>query len=217
VKACAGTWHSFRPAHAFAIAISILFEAVMKHTIITLLVAAGMAASVGAESPQQAFVKAWKGQAVVVKSELYSLVYNERGLLGTTKSGRREGLLVVTSSQRGYLQFDGRQGRETVVAYDPTELVNAVSTAYQPDNLDVRQYRKLEPVAIERFVAGAELVVTNVRIERDEVRLELELPDGNKDSSTSLRVKWPLPLSPSFSERVELEGLLRQFVEIKRS
>ena len=189
----------------------------MKRTIMALLVLTAASTSVNAESPQQAFVKAWKGQAVVVKTELYSLVFNERGLLGTTKSGRREGLLVVTSARRGYLQFDGRQGRETVVAYDPTELVKAVSTAYQPDTLDVRPYRKLEPVAIERFVAGAELVVTNVRIERDEVRLELELPDGNKDSSTSLRVKWPLPLSPSFGERVELEELLRRFVEIKSS
>jgi hypothetical protein len=170
---------------------------------------------VGAESPQQVFVKAWKGQAVVVKSTLYSLVYNERGLMGNTRSGRREGLLVVTSSSGGHLQFDGRQGRETVVVKDPGLLVKAVSDAYQPDALEPRSYRKLEPLAIEQFVPGAELVVRDVRIERDEVKLEFEQADGSKDTTTSLRVRWPLPLSPSFGERGNVEDLLRRFVEIR--
>jgi hypothetical protein len=187
----------------------------MKHTIIALLVLASMTTTVKAESPRQAFVKAWKGQSVVVKTALYTLVYNERGKLGNTRSGLTEGLLVVTSSRGGHLQFDGRQGRDTVVAEDPALLVKAVSEAYRGNALDVRSYRRLEPLAIEQFVAGAELVVSDVRIERDEVKLELEQPDGSKDSMTSLRVKWPLPLSPSFSERRQLEDLLRQFVEIR--
>jgi hypothetical protein len=188
----------------------------MKHTITVLLVLACVTATVRAENPRQAFVKAWKGQSVVVKSALYSLVYNERGLMGNTRGGRREGLLVVTSSSRGYFQFDGRQGRETVVVKDPGLLVKAVSDAYQPDALEPRSYRKLEPLAIEQFVPGAELVVSDVRIERDEVKLEFEQPDGSKDTTTSLRVKWPLPLSPSFSERRNVEDLLRRFVEMRQ-
>ena len=187
----------------------------MKHPIIALVVLACMPTTVNAESPRQAFVSAWKGQSVVVKTALYSLVYNERGRLGNTRSGRREGLLVVTSPRGEHLQFDGRQGRDTVVATDPALLVKAVSAAYQGNALDVRSYRTIEPLAIEQFVPGAELVVTDVRIERDEVKLHLEQPDGSEDTTTSLRVKWPLPLSPSFSERGHLEDLLRRFVEIK--
>ena len=187
----------------------------MRHTIILFLVLACITAPVEAESPRQAFVKAWKGQAVLVKTTLYSLVYNERGMLGNTRGGRREGLLVVTSSSGGHLQFDGRQGRDTVVANDPARLVKAVSVAYEPNALEPRSYRKIEPLAIEQFVPGAELLVSNVSIERDEVILEFEQADGRKDTSTSLRVKWPLPLSPSFSERDQLEKLLRRFVEPK--
>jgi hypothetical protein len=187
----------------------------MKHLVVALIVSTGLAGTVEAESPRQAFVKAWKGQLVVVQADLYSLVFNERGLLGNTRSGQREGVLVVTSASRGHLQFNGRQGRETVVASSPAELVKAVSTAYQPDTLEIRSYRKIEPIAIERFVPGAELVVSAVHIERDEVKLELALPDSSKDSSTSLRVRMPLPFSPSFSERPQLEEILRRFVEIK--
>ena len=73
----------------------------------------------------------------------------------------------------------------------------------------------IEPLAIEQFVPGAELVVSDVRIERDEVKLEFEQADGSNDATTSLRVKLPLPFSPSFSERGHLEDLLRRFVEIR--
>lgn len=186
----------------------------MKHTITALVVSAGLAATVMAENPRQAFVNAWKGQSVIVKTELYSLVFNERGRLGNTHRGRREGLLVVTSSSDEHLQFNGRQGRNTMVAKDPARLVEAVSAAYQGDTLDVRPYRRIEPLAIERFVPGAELVVRDVRIDVDEVKLEFQLPDGSQDTTTSLRVKWPLPLSSSFTERQLIEGLLRKFVEI---
>lgn len=188
----------------------------MKHTIITLLALATVGTTVNADNPRQAFVKAWKGQPVVVKAPLYSLVFNERGTLGNTHAGRREGLLVVTSSTSRHLQFDGRQGRDTVIAKDPAQLVKAVSAAYQGDNLEIRSYRKIEPLAIEQFVPGAELVVSDVEVDRDVVTLQLQQADGGKDTSTSLRVKWPLPLSPSFSERPHLEELLQRFVEIRQ-
>ena len=186
----------------------------MKHTIIGLIVLAAIG-TVAAESPQQAFVKAWKGQPVVVKTALYSLVYNERGKLGTTTSGKREGVLVVTSSAGAYFQFDGRQARDTVVAKDLAQLITAVSAAYEANGLDVRPYRRLEPVGVERFEPGHELVVSDVRIERDELTLELAQPGGGRDTMTSLRVKWPLPFAPSFSERILLEELVRRFVDIK--
>ena len=53
-------------------------------------------------------------------------------------------------------------------------------------------------LAIEQFVPGAELVVSDVRIERDEVKLEFERR------------------SPSLNKCRHLEDLLRRFVEIRQ-
>ena len=186
----------------------------MKHTMMAVILLVCVGTTLAADSPRQEFVKAWKGQSVVVRSALYSLVYNERGRLGNTLRGLREGLLVVTSSNTQHFQFDGRQGRDTVVAEDPALLVKAVAAAYEANTLDVRPYRRLEPLGIEQFVPGAELVVTDVRVESDQVTLEFAEPDGSTDTTTSLRIQWPLPLSPSFRERRNLEDLLRRFLEI---
>lgn len=188
----------------------------MKHMIMALGVLAFFGTTAQAESPRESFVKSWKGQTVVVKAILYSLIYNERGRLGNTRNGQRDGLLVVTSSNGEHLQFNGRQGRDTVVANDPELLVKKVHAAYEADALDVRSYRKLEPLAIHRFQPGVELVVSDVSIGRDEVKLEFVQSGGGKDVVTSLRVRWPLPLSPSLSERGPLEHLLRRFIETKQ-
>lgn len=188
----------------------------MKHLIVGLIVLTGTSITVEAETPQQkAFVKSWSGQPVVLKRVLYSLIYNERGKLGTTRSGRREGLLVTTPLRGDYFQFDGRQARDSVVTNNPDQLVKAVFTEYEPDALDVRPYRKLDPLAVHRFEPGIELVISEVRIEPDEVRFEFVEPGGSKDAVTSLRIKWPLPLSPSFGERPPLEDVLLRFVEKK--
>ena len=186
----------------------------MKQLTVALVVLL-FAGTIAAESPQRAFAKAWTGQPVVLKRVLYSLIYNERGKLGTTRSGERAGLLVATPLRGEYFQFDGRHGRDTVTAKDPELLSRAVFAEYEIDALDVRPYRKLEPLAVHRFEAGVELVVSDVRIERDEVRLEFIEPTGSKETVTSLRVKWPLPLSPSFGERTPVEDVLRRFVEIR--
>jgi hypothetical protein len=188
----------------------------MRRPTIAVLALVSMTTAVAAESPRQAFVKAWKGQPVVVKATLYSLVYNERGTLGNMRRGLRDGLLVVTSGSGSHLQFDGRQGRETVTSADAAALIKGVSTAYQGDALDVRSYRRLEPVAIEQFVPGAELVVRDVHVESDVVTLELLPADGSKDTMTSLRVKWPMPLSSSFNERAQLDAIVRRFLAVRR-
>ncbi len=108
-----------------------------------------------AESPQQAFVKSWEGQDVVVKQTLYALVYNERGRLGNTYGARRDGLTVVTPNQGVYFQFDGRQGRDEVIQRDPQKILEAVNVEYQGDGLDVRSYRKLEALVLTRYDPGA--------------------------------------------------------------
>jgi hypothetical protein len=171
------------------------------------------------ETPQQSFVKRWEGQPVVVKQTLYTLVYNERGRLGNTRSGKRDGLTVVTPSAGTYLQFDGRQGRDAVVERQPQKVVEAVSVAYQPDSLDIRSYRKVEPVLMMRHDAGAELVVSSVRVERDTVRFSFSqgaAQSADEDPVTALTVKWPIPFSKSFTERELVENLIREFVDVAR-
>jgi hypothetical protein len=174
-----------------------------------------VSALTAAESPQQAFARRWEGKNVIVQQSLYTLVYNERGLLGNTHNGRRDGLTVVTPFEGIYFQFDGRQGRSDVAERDPQRILDEVAATYQADSLDVRSYRKVEPLIVERFDAGVELVAEKVRIERDTVRISFARrvgPDAGDDPVTSLTIKWPVPLSKSFSERDLIENLIRRFV-----
>ena len=176
------------------------------------------ATTVAAESPQQAFANAWTGQTVVVRHALYSLLYNERGRFNGTASGKRDGVLVATPSQGMYLQFDGRQGHDDVVEHDPQRLLAAVNTAYEEDTLDLRSYRKVEPLAVHLYQPGVELLVVAARVSRDLVVLDFAQPGGpDLGVVTSLRIKWPVPLSKSFSEREVVEGLIGQFVDPKRA
>jgi hypothetical protein len=171
-----------------------------------------------ADRPQRVFAKDWEGKHVIVKQTLFTLVYNERGLLGKTAAAKREGLTVVTPSDGTYLQFDGRQGQDDIAGRDAQRVVDKVVAAYSANNLDVRSYRKIEPLAVARYDAGVELVVSSVRMDRDTVRLSLVQmtgPDGADDPVTSLTIKWPLPLSRSFSERDNIEKLIRPFLDVK--
>jgi len=171
-------------------------------------------AAASADNPQQAFARRWQGRAVVLKLPLYTLVYNERGKLGTTRNNRRDGLTVVTPSNGVYYQFDGRQGRDDVAQRQVVGLVEAVNAAYQPDSLDVRAYRKVEPIVINRYDPGAEFIVTRVLIERDIVRVAFAASSSDADDPlTSLTVKWPVPISKSISEADLIDGLIRQFVD----
>src|SRR5262249_20381846 len=114
-----------------------------------------------------------------------------------------------------YLQFDGRQGREAVIERDAQRMIGAVEAAYAPDSLDLRSYRKVEPVAIATHQAGISMIVRRVQFGTDTVRLELA-PMANAGASddvvTWVTVKWPIPLSKSFSEADVVDGILRQFL-----
>ena len=181
-----------------------------------IVVASAFSAAPAAETPQLAFSRSWEGRQVRVKRTLYTLVYNERGRLGNTYSGRREGLTVLTPYDGIYFQFGGRQGRQDVVVRDPQQIIDAVAAEYQSDTLDLRSYRKVEPVMIARYDVGVALVVTKVWFERDTVRLILAESTGSavkENSETAITVRWPALLSGSFSERQLIEGLLAWFVE----
>jgi hypothetical protein len=189
-----------------------------RHAALVVMLMSASAVVRASDSPQDAFAKRWEGQSVMVRYPLYSLVYNERGKLGNTRANRRDGLTVVTASGGMYFQFDGRQSRNDVIGRDPERIVDAVSVEYQPDSLETRSYRKIEPLLITRYERGVELVVKSVRIERDSVRLIFARAggaDSSDDTATSLTVKWLAPLSKSFSERDLVEGLIRRFVDFK--
>ena len=177
-----------------------------------------LAHAVSAESPQRAFARRWTGRTVIVKQTLYTLVYNERGKLGNTTKDRRDGLVVVTPSDGVYYQFDGRQGRDEVKQRQPAGMLEAVNTAYEPDALELRSYRKVEPVVLNRYDPGVELTIGRVEFERDFVRVAFtrEVAAGT-DPVTWVTIKWPVPLSKSFSEENLVEALMRQFVDLPPS
>jgi len=170
-----------------------------------------------AENARDLFVRSWEGRLVTVRQTLYTLIYNERGKLGTTHAGRRDGLTVLTPSNGVYFQFDGRQGKDDIVAPVPQRILAAVSDAYGPETLDVRSYRKIEPVAVHQFSTGTQLVVGRIRFDRDVVKVGFVQPgnDVHDDPVTTVTIKWPLPLSNAFSERDYVDALLRTYVEPK--
>lgn len=170
------------------------------------------------ETPQQIFARSWEGRSVVVKQDLYTLVYNERGKLGNVRNGRRDGLMVVTPSSGAYLQFDGRQGKDDVVDKLPQRIFDAVNTAYTPDTLEVRAYRKVEPVVIHRYGKGFELYVSRVRVDRSLVRVafvQTPTTDPEEEPATWLTIKWPVPFNKAFSESGLVDDLIRQFVDVR--
>jgi hypothetical protein len=185
-------------------------------SIVALLVASAIELTATADPSQRALLAAWKGRTVVVRQRLFTLVYNERGRLGKTYSGRREGLTVATPDNGAYLQFDGRQHRGDVVVRDPQLMTAAVAREYEGDQLDVRTYSRLEPIVIVQYDAGMQLVVSSVDFGTDTVRLTLSQPDGPEGPDapmTALTVKWPVPFSKSFSEREQVERLIRAFID----
>src|SRR5262245_49773028 len=95
--------------------------------VLAVVLASGLPVLVAADGAQEAFSRHWEGRVVTVRQTLYSLVYNERGRLGTSHNGRRDGLTVVTPTNGVYFQFDGRQSRSDVAGRDPQRLVDAVS------------------------------------------------------------------------------------------
>jgi len=181
-----------------------------------ILLAAAVATLSASESPRKAFARKWEGRIVVVKQILYTLVYNERGLLGNTYHTRHDGLVVVTPFEGIYYQFDGRQSRGDVTTRDPQQILAAVSDMYQGDSLDVRSYQRLEPMVITQYDVGVELLVKEARVDRDMIRLSfVKAPGRNTDEAvTTLTIRWPVALSESLTEQDLIETLIDKFVEI---
>ena len=189
----------------------------LSHQFAAAVVVASVASIGASDSAQQVFAKSWEGRTVTLRRTLYSLVYNERGRLGKTYAGRHDGLTVVTPSSGIPFTFEGRQGKDDIVNVTPQAVFDEVTTAYQEEALDVRSYRKLEPLTLARYDANAEFVISGVRVTGDSVRVWLSEASGanGREPVTSLTVKWPVLFSPSFSERELVEGLMLGFMQPK--
>jgi hypothetical protein len=189
---------------------------VSHHRVWSLGVAALMvsaAAVTSAANNQKEFEKFWTGRRVIVSRPLYSLVYNESGVAGSLHAGR-DGLTVVTPSSGTYFQFDGRHRVDDVVAQDVQQIAKSVHLAYQKDKLLGEGFtQKIDPVMVTFYDKGVGLKVTTARVGHDSVRLTLALdPGDDEEVATSLTVKWPAPLSKSFSERGNIEQLIQQYL-----
>jgi len=173
-------------------------------------------AIVSAENQQKAFENSWVGRHVIVKRTLYSLVYREQRLRGSVEA-KRDGLTVVTPFAGTYFQFDGRRHVDDIMEQDVQKISESVRVAYmQSKLLDEGFSQVVDPVLLTRYDPGTELIVRTARVNREMVRLELaQVTDGEKDIATSLTVQWPAPLSKAFSERVNVEGLIQQFLTVR--
>ncbi len=73
-------------------------------------------------------------------------------------------------------------------------------------------------VSLAAYDPGVELVVSGVKIDRDVVILVLAPVGAGRstdDAVTSLRIKWPMPFSKSFSVKDLIENLIDRFVEAR--
>lgn len=185
-----------------------------RRQIVPVLVMASTIATLSAaNNPKEEFAASWQGQAVVLKQRLHTLAYRERGRLGNG-SDKRDGLFVATPFNGTYYQFDGRQSKDDVRGSDPQRVVDAVTSTYAADMLDVRQYAKVEPIVLTIYEPGVELIVSSVRVDRDRLRLFLTDPRSAESTPvTSFMIQWPTPFSRSFSERQAIETLIRQYIQ----
>ena len=166
-----------------------------------------------AESKAEVFRREWQGRTVSVYRTLVTMAYDERGRVGATYQGKREGLTVTTPTKGYYYLFPGRQSVDDLTDTDPERLVDLVKKRYRRDrNLDADSVQMITPLHLVQYVRGIELVVKRVQIERSTVKLELFKTEPPDEFATSLTVQWPTPFSSDFHERAEIENVIRGFL-----
>jgi hypothetical protein len=78
-----------------------------RRLLVTVLMIACFASTVtGADSALNGFTKTWSGRRVVVRSTLYTVLYDEVGRVGRHYHGKLAGLTVATADGQ-YYEFDG--------------------------------------------------------------------------------------------------------------
>jgi hypothetical protein len=181
-------------------------------TALTIMSAAS--AVVSAAGALNAFTRAWDGRRVVVRSPLYSVLYDEVGRLGKHYPGKLAGLTVATHAGQHY-EFDGPGSDEDIAAATPHEVMNQMSARFhRSSHLELSSVKTITPRVLRQFDPGVTLIVDSVRVERNRIRFEfVQSGDGDDGFATSLTIEWPAPLSKELREREAIEAMLRRFVE----
>jgi hypothetical protein len=181
-----------------------------------LIVTCAAPAVTGAGTGLTEFTKNWNGRRVVVKSALYTVLYDEIGRLGVHYQGKLAGLTVATPAGE-YYEFNGPgSDDDPVVEPTPNRVFSEMSARYtRAYHNDIGTMKTITPLLLRQFDPGVELIVHAVKVERTRIRFEFRRTDEAADDgfATSLTVECPAPLSKTFHERETIEGVLRRFID----
>ena len=169
---------------------------------------------VSAGDPLSDFTRTWNGRRVVVRSPLYSVLYDEVGRLGIHYRGKLAGLTVATHAGQHY-EFDGPGAHEDIAEATPNDVISQMSVRFhRSSQLELSNVKAITPRVLRQYDPGVALIVDSVKIERNRIRFEFSQSDAGKNTfATSLTIEWPAPLSKEFRERGAIEGMLRRFVD----
>ena len=160
------------------------------------------------------FTRMWHGRRVVIRSPLYSVLYDEVGRLGVHYRGKLAGLTVATHAGQHY-EFDGPGSDEDIAEATPHAVMNQMSARFhRSSHLELSSVKTITPRVLRQFDPGVTLIVDSVKIERNRIRFEfLQSGDEEDGFATSLTIEWPAPLSKQLREREAIEAMLRRFVD----
>jgi hypothetical protein len=162
------------------------------------------------------FTRTWNGRRVLVKSTLYTVLYDEVGRVGVHYNGKQAGLTIATPEGQ-YYEFDGPGEDEDVVEQTPDRVVSEMSTRFvRAYHLDIGIVKTITPLSLRQYEPGVVLIVDSIKVERNRVRFAFRRAGdaaADKEFATSLTVEWPVPLSKTLREREGIEGVLQRFVE----
>jgi hypothetical protein len=175
----------------------------------------GASTTTGAGDAFTDFTKTWNGRRVVVRSELYTVLYDEVGRLGRHYRGKRAGLTIATPADQ-YYEFDGPGSDDDIVESTPNGVMSRMSEGFHRSNyLDLSAVKTVTPLVLRQYAPGVTLIVDSVKMEqkRNRIRIEFRQAGHEQDGvATSLTVEWHAPFSDIFREREAIEGVIRRFV-----
>jgi len=159
------------------------------------------------------FTRTWNGRRVVVRSPLYSVLYDEVGRMGKHYRGKLAGLTVATHAGQHY-EFDGPGSDEDIAEPTPNAVMSQMSTRFhRSSQLELSNVKAITPRVLRQYDPGVALIVESVKVERNRIRFEFSQADEEDEVfATSLTLEWPAPLSKEFRERQAIEDMLRRFV-----
>ena len=176
------------------------------------MVACGSRTLTSAGDAVDDFTRTWNQRPVVVRSVLYTVVYDEVGRVGIHYRGKQAGLTVATPSSH-YYEFDSPGSDDNIVETTPNDVFSEMSTRFnRAYHLDIGTVKTITPLLLRQFEPGVTLVVDSVKLERNRVRLEFRRTDKEGGFATSLIVAWPTPFSKAFGEREPVERVIHRFV-----